>query len=159
MSNTERFDMKVDKHGPLWNGSHCWMWLAGTSREGYGRFWLALEKKDIQAHRHSYILHFGPIPDGLELDHLCRVPKCVNPNHLEAVTHRINILRGKGASAANARATHCPQGHPYDLVNTYYRPHYPTHRLCRACILIRNTKNNQARKQAKRHEIQAATAI
>ena len=83
------------------------------------------------AHRFAYETFVGPIPEGLTIDHLCRIRHCVNPEHLEAVTDRVNILRGEGISAQHARATHCPQGHPYDLINTYVAP--DGDRDCRDC--------------------------
>ena len=76
--------------------------------------------------------HFrGAIPEGLNLDHLCRNRKCVNPDHLEAVTQRVNVMRGVSVTAENMRKSHCPTGHPYDAANTYVRAN--GHRGCRAC--------------------------
>jgi hypothetical protein len=89
----------------------CWLWLGSKSEHGYGYSGLFGLK---WAHRVAYRLCVGPIPEGLELDHLCRVPSCVNPEHLEPVTHRENVLRGINPWAANARKTHCPKGHPLD---------------------------------------------
>jgi hypothetical protein len=73
----------------------------------------------------------GAVPEGLELDHLCRVRGCVNPKHLEPVTHRENLMRGESWSAVNARKTHCPEGHPYDETNTYIDG--KGRRRCREC--------------------------
>lgn len=87
--------------------------------------------RDMLAHRFAYELLVGPIPTGLTLDHLCRRPACVNPSHLEPVSLRDNILRGEGPVALGARVTHCPQGHPYDLFNTYIDPSGT--RRCRTC--------------------------
>jgi len=67
----------------------------------------------------AYELECGPIPDGLVLDHLCRVRACVRPGHLEAVTQRVNLLRGRTIQAANAAKTHCLRGHRFDSENTY----------------------------------------
>lgn len=107
-----RFWSKVDKHGP--NG--CWLWTASTQRgrNFYGYFWNG--QRVVRAHRFSYIIAKGEIPRGLELDHLCKVQPCVNPDHLEAVTRKENILRGNGAPARHARKTTCPRGHPYNYV-------------------------------------------
>lgn len=88
----------------------CWEWVGATSN-GYGQ--MKADGKAKSAHRLSYEHHVGPIPDGLTLDHLCRNKRCVNPSHLEAVTHHENVLRGESGSAVNARKTHCPAGHPY----------------------------------------------
>lgn len=79
----------------------CWEW-SGTTTRGYGRFWVG--GKMVRAHRASYEMFRGPIPSGLELDHLCRNTRCVNPDHLEAVSHRENTMRGFGACANRARA-------------------------------------------------------
>jgi hypothetical protein len=104
----ERFWEKVEKT------SSCWIWLGGTlgSRNlRYGNFYLRGGRKRTQAHRWSYEALVGTIPKGLVLDHLCRNTVCVNPEHLEPVTHRTNILRGEGLAAKQARQTHCKRGH------------------------------------------------
>ncbi len=85
----------------------------------------------VYAHRWAFEQFKGPIADGLQIDHLCRVRHCVNPDHLEAVSQRANILRGEATSAQRARQTHCKRGHRFDLANTYIRP--AGHRNCRAC--------------------------
>lgn len=91
----------------------CWKWIGATKPGGYGIF--VIKKYGIQktynAHRWSYEYHKGKIPEGLTIDHLCRVRNCVNPDHLEAVTMRENLMRGNGYTAKNARKTHCPRGH------------------------------------------------
>ena len=118
MSGTpeERFWAKVDKNGPLWNGTPCWLWTASPNNKGYGKFWDG--ERLVLAHRFSYLL-LKLIPDGCILDHLCRTPLCVNPAHLEPVTQRINILRGVGFCARHAQQTHCSHGHEYTPDNTY----------------------------------------
>ncbi len=88
----------------------CWLWTGALNRAGYGLFH-SRSGSNI-AHRVSYELHRGPIPDGLTLDHLCRVRCCINPDHLEPVSMRVNTLRGTSFAATNATATHCPKGHP-----------------------------------------------
>lgn len=108
--------------------SGCLEWT-GTKTMGYGRFWW--NSRLGQAHRFAYEFVKGNIPKDMSLDHLCRNRGCVNPEHLEAVSLRENILRGDGVAAIHARATHCPQGHPYDSDNTYVTP--KGHRDCRAC--------------------------
>ena len=107
----------------------CWLWAAGTSIGGYGQFWS--ERKMVPAHRYAYTRWVGPIPDGLQLDHLCRVRNCVNPGHLEPVTSRENTLRGETVPAANAAKTHCVHGHEFTPGNTYIRP--DGWRRCRIC--------------------------
>lgn len=103
--------------------------------------------RSIPAHRFSHVFYKGPIPDGYEVDHLCKVTRCVRPSHLEAVTPRVNTLRSDSASAVNAKKTHCPQGHAYDDSNTYITP--MGRRQCRTCRqahdLKRRAKNKAGR--------------
>ena len=114
--------------------SGCWLWTSSRRTNGYGE--MAAWGKNRLAHRVMYELLIGPIPDGLVLDHLCRTPACVNPDHLEAVTERENILRGSGAAAANARKTHCIHGHEFTEENTkrFRMPNGRLGRACRTCI-------------------------
>jgi hypothetical protein len=108
-------------------GDGCWEWT-GSLTEGYGQ--VQSEKRKWLAHRLAYVWMIGPIPSGLELDHLCRNRRCVNPHHLEPVTRRENILRGEGPSAQAARLTHCKRGH--DLALNAERAG-EGHRRCRVC--------------------------
>jgi hypothetical protein len=108
----------------------CWTWTAYTTRDGYGVFGVE-PRKTALAHRVAYEMERGPVPDGLELDHLCRNPRCVRPEHLEPVTHRENLLRGNGWSGRHARQTTCKRGHPFDVRNTYVTR--SGGRSCRAC--------------------------
>lgn len=110
------------------DGTGCWLWTRGKTAKGYGVVYHC--GKQLYAHRVAYELVKGPIPDGLELDHLCRVHACINPDHLEAVTHKVNTHRGN-TGAHNARKTACKQGHPFDEANTYIRQGGGRH--CRAC--------------------------
>lgn len=119
--------------------TRCWYWLGVPSKAGYGT--MSVASKVMYAHRISHELFTGPIPDGLTIDHLCRVRHCVNPAHLEAVTQRVNNLRGTGMSARHAKVTHCPFGHAYDAANTIVAE--PGIRKCRAC---------KARRDRIRHE-------
>ena len=111
----DRFWDLVEKN---WD-TGCWLWTGTRTtykREGYGRF----NGPDglVLAHRFAYELLVGPIPEGLQIDHLCRVRLCVNPAHLEPVTHTENVLRGTGPTAINARKTHCNLGHEFTPENT-----------------------------------------
>ena len=112
ISVEERFWAKVDKNGL----GGCWLWTASRMGLGYGVFYRKGQSR--MAHRGAYELFIGPIPEGLELDHLCRVHHCVNPDHLEPVTHRENNMRGIRGTGP-LRQTHCRRGHPFDEVNTY----------------------------------------
>jgi len=114
--------------------SGCWLWTGATRSNGYGyiRQYVAhVRTSDVQAHRFMYERHVGPIPKGLSLDHLCRVLQCVNPSHLEPVSHRVNVLRGIGPTARNAQKTYCPQGHPFQLTGQQ------TRRWCPECFSAR----------------------
>lgn len=114
----------------------CWVWCLHTSGSGYARGRVpGRERRNYFIHRETYEAFVGPIPDSLQLDHLCRVRTCVNPHHLEPVTNRVNALRGVGPTAINARKTHCPRGHEYTPENTRIRN--SGWRACRACDAIR----------------------
>lgn len=110
-----RFPRKVDTHGD--RKDVCWTWLANTFGDGRGQ--VTYKQKKWQAHKWLYCALRGNVPQGMELDHLCRNGLCVNPYHLEPVTHRVNLLRGRGWAATNAQKAMCPQGHPYTPENTY----------------------------------------
>lgn len=124
----ERFFSHVTQ-GP----DDCWLFDTINSK-GYGQF--QLDGRNLQAHIWSYEFLIGPVPDGLTLDHLCRVRACVNPWHLDPVPHRVNILRGIGPAAINARRTQCVNGHPFTSENTYLTPN--GRRQCRTCIKRRS---------------------
>lgn len=111
-------------------GDGCWEWTAARSASGYGQFTIA-SGKARRAHRVVYELLAGPIPAGLELDHLCRNRACVRPDHLEPVTGRENKLRGDTVNARNAAKTECVHGHPFEGENLYVT--IAGHRGCRAC--------------------------
>src|SRR5690348_8963192 len=89
----------------------CILWSSTLTHDGYGRFYT--EGKIVMAHRFAYEALVGPIPEGLQMDHLCRVRSCVNPRHLEPVTARENALRGIGPAVKFGKRTHCGRGHPY----------------------------------------------
>ena len=104
----------------------CWTWTAGRNANGYGTFGPRPDLK-VYAHRWAYETFVEPIPAGLVIDHLCRQPSCVNPDHLEAVTQTVNLQR-----SAKATKTHCVNGHEFTESNTYRRPDTGT-RQCRSC--------------------------
>lgn len=108
--------------------SGCWEWDGRHFAGGYGGSHIVINgKQEICAHRIIYMLLVGPIPEGLDLDHLCRNRGCVNPDHLEPVTRRENISRGFWGAR-----THCVHGHEYTEANTYRVP-VSGHRQCRIC--------------------------
>lgn len=119
-----RFWAKVDFTGP------CWVWTGYTNADGYGK--LCRGTTTYAAHRVAYFGMVGEIPNGLELDHLCRNRACVNPDHLEPVTHHVNVMRGSGLAAKHARRTSCSEGHELTPENTYIPPRGDG-RYCRTC--------------------------
>lgn len=147
MDLAERFMAKVDVR----SDEECWPWTGGRYKCGYGSFRLS-KSYATNAHRVAYELFVGPVPDGAHVDHLCHSRDtgcpggddcphrlCVNPAHLEPVTQRTNILRGKSLQAANAAKTHCPQGHPLSGDNLV-KSKLPW-RKCRTC---HNQQNREA---------------
>ena len=118
----DRFWEKVDKTGS------CWLWMGYRQKRGYGVFG-AESRQLVLAHRWAYEATKGNILPGFELDHLCRNTSCVNPDHLEPVSHQENVRRGR----LFLLKTHCPHGHPYDEANTYW---IDGRRRCRSCIRI-----------------------
>ena len=134
------FDRMMSKISPCPN-TGCWFWMdRSTNGRGYGRVYY--QGKSCQAHRAYYELLVGPIPDGLELDHKCRVTMCVNPDHLEPVTHRTNVRRGDAMwvpGALRAAITHCLRGHAYEGRNVIW---YRGRRRCRECSRIRDRMRN-----------------
>jgi hypothetical protein len=144
----ERFMAKVDLDEP----EGCWPWRASLGTASYGQFFL--DRRTRLAHRVSYEHFVGPIPAGLELDHLCHTAddscdgglacphrRCVNPAHLEPVTNVVNVRRG-----ARARSAYCSHGHPFDERNTY-RPG-GGHRHCRECNREAARRYKSRRKEA-----------
>lgn len=139
----ERFAEKVDFSGV------CWEWTACRHKKGYGQFRAGMMR---QAHLWLWEQVVGPVPEGLELDHLCKNRGCVNPDHFEPVTHQVNIARSESNSVAlkavwarkHAERTHCSKGHEFTKENTM---RYPGKRMCRTC----NTAKARAWHAARRH--------
>lgn len=138
------------------SGCHVW---TGALSDGYGCFNLGDGQKSYRAHRFSYELVHGPIPEGLVLDHLCRNRACVRVEHLEAVTSRENTLRGENFSAVNARKTRCPQDHPYDEENTYLTP--DGGRQCKRCRFeaVREQRESEDFKEKRRQYYTPSTGV
>lgn len=125
----------------------CWLWMAGRFSTGYGNF--SVHGRPGMAHRFAYELLVGPIPEGLELDHLCRLRHCVNPEHLEPVTHWVNLSRGlawdKTRPHNHRGKTHCKNGHPLSGDNLYL---WRGIRLCRACRKVTWQKYTRSTEEA-----------
>lgn len=134
-----RFFAKVKQE----SSSDCWIWT-GFLLRGYGSFSVT-SKKTLRAHRWAYEFLRAPIPDGLQLDHLCRNPSCVNPWHLEPVTARVNSRRGTSFAAVNAAKTTCQFGHPFE-----YRPN--GWRRCRICLRRSQLAHYYRKRSPKRFE-------
>lgn len=114
--------------------SYCLLWVGKLNHEGYAQMgWISLVDKQQHStgHLFAYERFVGPIPEGFQVDHLCRVRNCVASWHLEAVTPRENLLRGNTFQALNVAKTQCPEGHPYDKANTYVWTDGSRH--CRTC--------------------------
>lgn len=118
----------------------CWVWSGARHKDGYGTFFTG--KSSTRSHRYSYEMYKGKIPQGLTLDHLCRNPNCVNPNHLEPVTLKENIRRApKQISNINRNKTNCPLMHEYDY---NFRKKYGK---CKICNSIAGAKYYRKRKK------------
>lgn len=131
----------------------CWLWK-GAKIWGYGVFaiWIDGQTKNFRAHRVPYELANGRIPNGFEPDHLCRNRACVNPEHIEIVTHRENDIRGVGAPAMNTRKNYCPRGHPLVEGNLVPSVLKKGHRACWTCRREQwriGRANHEAKKKAK----------
>lgn len=115
--------------------SGCWLWTGSKAGGGYGQMWYM--GRMVYVHRVAYEIYVAEIPEGLTIDHLCHTRNCVNPDHLEAVSFRENVLRGNGPTAINARKTHCKNGHEFTPENTFIsrKAGRDPSRGCRKCRL------------------------
>lgn len=141
-------DRDADRFHRKYQPDHtgCWLWTGSTfTGTGYGIFNVKMADgvwRPTVAHRVSYRLAKGEIPDGYQIDHLCRVRHCVNPDHLEAVTPWANVMRSAAPIFAQTGRCYCPKGHPYDAANTRVRR---GKRECIACIREYDRRRGQQR--------------
>jgi len=144
-SIAQRLEEDVDRSGA------CWLWKRHVRRDGYAFMQIATTPGAVKAifvHRASWEHYRGPIPEGMTVDHLCRVRHCLNPEHLQLVTPRVNTLRGSSQPAINAKKTHCKRGHPLSGENLYVSR--KGFRQCRMCV--------RRRRQAAARRMRAAAA-
>lgn len=144
-----RFWPKVDKNGPP--SEHrpdlgpCWLWLAALNGAGYGIFRLATGR-NARAHRWAWEHLRGPIPEGMQIDHLCRVRKCLNPAHLEVVTNKVNAERSvPGRRVWRRERTHCARGHEFTPENCFW---HKGRRCCQACRDLARERRRQRKAAA-----------
>lgn len=140
----ERFWRRVAK-----TEDGCWEWLGGCDKDGYGQMSVRRngKQKCYRAHHLAYSFSRTPIPAGAQLDHLCKNPRCVRPEHLEVVAPSENNARSSSPSALNAKKTHCVHGHEFSASNTRIDKH--GHRRCRIC-------DSEQRKKPERRAVHAA---
>lgn len=133
-ASPEQFWARVDKQRLVPPGTpalgSCWLWLGGKNAKGYGIVNRLIWGQNL-AHRVSFALTNGQIPNGQEIDHLCLTRACVRPDHLQLVPHRVNVLRSDNFAARNARKTHCAKGHAFTPENTLKAG--KTGRRCATC--------------------------
>ena len=135
----ERFCSKVIPE-PM---SGCWLWIASETQKGYGQFNVKGLSHPVGSHRITYEAFVAPIPDGFDIDHLCKVTGCCNPRHLEAVTRSENLRR---ATHRVGKYSHCPAGHESSPENTYIKPQ--GYKVCRTCMR-KHYRSYSARKKNK----------
>lgn len=131
-------DRDLGNHVRMTVNDPCILHPGSRDGTGYGQAWDYSLKRIRRAHHLAYEKAYGPIPEGLVVDHICNVRHCINPNHLQAITQRENSLRG------NPPRTHCPRGHEYNKVNTYIDP-----KGCKICRICKN-ESYRRMKQRKR---------
>lgn len=135
---------QVPEHRP--DLGPCWVFTGALTGRGYGSLYVGKidgKRRIVAPHILAFELSIGPVPEGLELDHLCRNRACCNPSHLEPVTRRENVLRGEGVAAKQARQTHCKNGHPLSGRNLV-----PNSRGARQCRECKNESERRARRRA-----------
>jgi len=133
----------------------CWIFTGGVNSAGYGQISTSANSM-ATAHRIVFEHFIGPIPDGMDLDHLCRVRRCVNPTHLEPVTRGENLGRGNHPNMVTRRTGICQRGHDLSVVgvNIRVRASGTTKRSCAACARLHEVARN-ARRKARRHALAA----
>lgn len=143
MQQHKRFIEKVQKLG-----SGCWRWKGSLNQHGYGQFFF--DGKNGRAHRYAYKYYVGELDPNKTIDHICSKRDCVNPEHLEQVTMRENVLRSDGLTARNSRKTHCLRGHPFSGSNLFVkkRKGRDNERSCRACRKYRQNKSRREKRAA-----------
>lgn len=157
----QRFMAKVDTSGPVAKNrpdlGRCWVWTACRKPNGYA--YHTIRSEQVHAHRFAYEHMFGPVPDGLVLDHFAcdnGAGGCVNPHHVRPVTSRENVLRGSSVAALCAAKTHCKWGHPFDEANTLLVDRTKQNRgIERRCVVCyrQQRKARSMREKARRAEL------
>lgn len=126
----------------------CWVWLLSKNKQGYGK--LSIKDQPVRAHRYYYEQYKGEIPTGLVVDHICRNTSCVNPDHLEAVTYKENVLRGDSPPSKNAKKTHCKWGHAFVAENLVKGV---GSRKCLACLNRRSRQYSRIKRKKERAKL------
>lgn len=130
----------------------CHIFTGSKNQYGYGRIWNQEEERLVLVHRAVYENTFGSIPEGLEINHICKNTSCANLLHLELVSHRQNVLMGVSITANNHRKKFCKSGHTLSGTNVYHPIGRPTERNCRTCHVLQN-REYRKRKREKQNAI------
>jgi len=147
-----RIKAKCISSNNIFQGSPCTIFNGTKTKDGYGE--TTVQARKFLVHRVVYEHLKGPIPESLQVDHLCRNRQCCNIDHLELVTSRENTMRGLSPSQTKARAasiTHCPAGHEYSEENTAI--YFPNNRHCRTCTQIRSANRSKSAMRNTRPEV------